>query len=71
MKASKEFYPRSREASTSHSDIIVRALRTARDHSQAFVSEFKAKGLDPSTYHQEEERLNLYNAALKAYAARN
>lgn len=49
-------------------EIILKALRTARDHSQAFVCEFKAHGLDPSTYHQEQERLKLYNAALKAYS---
>jgi hypothetical protein len=60
----KTLHARSGQPNTADAEIIVRALRTARDHSQAFVSEFMAKGLDAS---QEEERLQLYNAALKAY----
>jgi hypothetical protein len=67
----KTLHAKSPQANTADAEIILRALRTARDHSQAFVFEFKAKGLDASMYHQEEERLQLYNAALKAYAALN
>lgn len=48
-------------------DIIQRALETARDHSQAAVSECKARNVDPSLYHQEAERLELYKEALAIY----
>jgi hypothetical protein len=45
-------------------DTIRLALETARNHSQAAVSECKAQNVDPSLYRHEAERLALYEKAL-------